>query len=187
MWEEDEEVHASSVGASLAGLIEVSKVPGITVDPQLITNGREALDSLLPRESDRKFTDLSLLSLIFPYNVVTPEQRDTILENIEYHLLREKGVIRYKGDRYYNRNPDGYSEEAEWTFGLAWLAIIYEQMGNFRKAREFVDKLIAIDTPSGMPELYFSNSTEYNENTPLGWSESLFVVALYEMNKKIAG
>lgn len=185
MWEEDEEVHASSVGACLAGLKEMSSVPGITVDPELITKGQEALDSLLPRESDRKFTDLALLSLIFPYNVVDAQQRDQILENIEYHLLRDKGVIRYKGDRYYNKNPDGYSEEAEWTFGLAWLAIIYEKLGNYRKAREFLDKLIAIDTPAGMPELYFSNSPEYNDNTPLGWSESLFIVALYEMNQKL--
>ncbi|KKU31176.1 MAG: hypothetical protein UX46_C0007G0094, partial [Candidatus Amesbacteria bacterium GW2011_GWC1_46_24] len=35
-----------------------------------------------------------------------------------------------------------------------------------------------------LPELYFSNSPEYNANTPLGWSESLFIVALYEMTRK---
>lgn len=185
MWEEDEEIHASSVGACVAGLKSISQVKQINVPAELIAKGRESLDALLPRESERKFTDLSLLSLIYPYNVVTPTQRDQILENIEYHLLRENGIIRYKGDRYYNRNTDGYSEEAEWTFGLAWLAIIYEKIGNHRKAREFVEKLIAIDTPYGMPELYFSNSSEYNDNTPLGWSESLMIVALFEMNQNL--
>jgi hypothetical protein len=29
-----------------------------------------------------------------------------------------------------------------------------------------------------------SNSAHYNENTPLGWSESLFVLALYHLGEK---
>lgn len=184
MWEEDEELHASSVGACVAGLKSVSRVPRVEVPLWLIRKGEKDLNELLPRESQRKFVDLSLLSLIWPYEVVTTEQANQILENVEYHLLKEKGVIRYKGDRYYNKNPDGVSEEAEWTFGLSWLAIIYERLGNKDKAQELVKDLIAIDTPQGMPELYFSNSPEFNENTPLGWSESLFIVALFEMSER---
>ena len=56
-------------------------------------------------------------------------------------------------------------------------------MGGKAKARELLKNLITEDTPEGLPELYFSNSPEYNENTPLGWSESLFIVALYEMDR----
>lgn len=185
MWEEDEEVHASSVGACVAGLKSIKRIPKVHVPELFIRKGQEALQVLLPRESQRKFVDLSLLSLVWPYNIVSPEQRDQILKNVEYHLLRERGVIRYKGDRYYNKNNDGYSEEAEWTFGLAWLAIIYEQSGNLEKAKELLKELLAIDTEKGLPELYFSNSPEYNDNTPLGWSESLFIVALYEMDKRL--
>ena len=155
----------------------------IEVPLWLIRKGEDSLKLLLPRESEHKFTDLSLLSLIWPYDVVTDEQRGKILENVEYHLAKERGVVRYKGDHYYNRNPDGISEEAEWTFGLSWLAIIYEKMGNKEKVEELIKNLITIDTPEGMPELYFSNSADYNENTPLGWSESLFIVALYEMER----
>ncbi len=183
MWEEDEELHASSVGACVAGLKSIKRVSGIEVPDHVIEEGIKSLDNLLPRESDRKFVDLAQLSLIWPYNVVTSSQRDQILENVEYHLLRERGVIRYKGDRYYNKNADGFSEEAEWTFGLAWLAIIYEQLGNYHKAFEYVKDLITDDTPGGVPELYFSNTPEYNDNTPLGWSESLFIVALYNMER----
>ncbi len=185
MWEEDEELHASSVGACVAGLRSIQRLPQVEVLDDLINKGVEALNNLLPRESERKFVDLALLSLIWPYNVVTDEQRDQILENVEYHLLKERGVIRYKGDRYYNRNNDEVSEEAEWTFGLAWLSIIYEKIGNQEKAQEFLKELIASDTPDGMPELYFSNSPEYNANTPLGWSESLFIVALFEMEERL--
>lgn len=183
MWEEKEEIHASSVGACVAGLKFIARIPEIAVPRIIIRRGEKALNELLPRESQEKFVDLSLLSLIWPYEIVTPAQRDQILVNIEYHLLRDRGVIRYKGDQYYNKNPDKKSEEAEWTFGLAWLAIIYEKLGNSVKARELIKNLIAEDTPQGLPELYFSNSPEYNENIPLGWSESLFIVALYEMDR----
>ena len=185
IWEEWEELHASSVGACVAGLKSIARVPQTEVPITLIKKGEKALNSLLPRESESRFTDLALLSLIWPYDVLRDDQRDLVLKNVEYHLKKERGVIRYKGDQYFNKNIDGKSEEAEWTFGLSWLAIIYEKMGDLEKAKELVKELIAIDTPEGMPELYFSNSHEYNENTPLGWSESLFIVALYEMNERL--
>ncbi|MGV8086651.1 MAG: glycoside hydrolase family 15 protein [Candidatus Woesearchaeota archaeon] len=185
MWEENEEVHASSVGACVAGLKSIKRLPKIIVPESLIKKGEETLNKLLPRESKTKFVDLSLLSLIYPYDIVNRKQREEILENVEYLLLRERGVIRYKNDHYYNKNSDGYSEEAEWTFGLSWLAIIYEKLDNNNKAKQFVDMAMNATTKNGVPELYFSNSEKYNTNNPLGWSESLFIVALHDMNKKI--
>jgi phosphorylase kinase alpha/beta subunit len=181
MWEENEEVHASSVGACVAGLKKVSKLPYITVPRGLITKGENVLKKLLPRESQEKFVDLALLSLIFPYNVVPVKERDIILENVEYHLVKNLGILRYKGDRYYNRDMvDGTSQEAEWTFGLSWLAIIYQQLGNQPKAKEFMQRSMAtINSVGDIPELYFSNSEAHNENSPLGWSESMFIVALH--------
>jgi phosphorylase kinase alpha/beta subunit len=184
MWEEDEELHASSVGACVAGLKSVNKLSKIHVPSDLIEKGKESLRNLLPRESDRKFVDLSLLSLIWPYNVVTKKEQTQIIENVEYHLKRSRGVIRYKGDMYYNKNKDGFSEEAEWTFGLAWLAIIYAKIGEKEIAKKYFEELLKTDTQKGIPELYFSNSSKYNENTPLGWSESLFIVALHDLYRK---
>lgn len=186
MWEEGEELHASSVGACVAGLISISKLAYIEVPKRLILSGEKALGQMLPRESHQKFVDLSLLSLIWPYNIASIEQRERIIENVNYHLKRKRGVIRYKGDRYYNKNTDGVSEEAEWTFGLAWLAIIYQKLGQTEKAEALIKDLIAIDTEEGMPELYFSNSPDFNDNTPLGWSESLFIVAMHDMNQRIS-
>jgi GH15 family glucan-1,4-alpha-glucosidase len=185
MWEEDEEIHASSVGACLAGLKMVKNVKGIHVSDKLIAKGEETLDNMLPRESYRKFVDLALLSLIWPYKVTNKKQAEMILENVEYHLLRKKGVIRYKNDHYYNKNPDGYSEEAEWTFGLSWLSIIYHELGIEKRAKKFLKLAEKTITHDGkIPELYFSNTNKYNDNTPLGWSESMFIVALYDINKK---
>ncbi|OGV93715.1 hypothetical protein A3B57_02455 [Microgenomates group bacterium RIFCSPLOWO2_01_FULL_47_10] len=98
--------------------------------------------------------------------------------------MRQKGVIRYKNDQYYNKNPDSVSEEAEWTFGLSWLALIYITLGNRAKAENYITRMLQATTDKGVPELFFSNSKKHNENNPLGWSESLFIVALYEMNLK---
>jgi phosphorylase kinase alpha/beta subunit len=187
MWEENEEVHASSVGACLAGLKSIRDNTPINVPAEFISRGEESLHALLPRESKGKFADLAQLSLIWPYDVVNAVERKQILDNVEYHLLREHGVIRYKNDYYYNKNPDGYSEEAEWCFGIAWLLIIYEQLYKehhdkkyLAKTEEYLKMMLGTVTEQGeVPELYFSHTTEPNENTPLGWSESLFVLALY--------
>lgn len=183
MWEEAEEVHASSIGACVAGLEMIKDVKGITVSEELIKKGYQALARLLPRESQNKFVDLAELSLIWPYEVTTKRQTEEILKNVEYHLLKNKGVIRYKGDQYYNKNLDNISEEAEWTFGLFWLTIIYEKLGKKKKAEEFLKRSIATETDKGeIPELYYSNTDKPNPNTPLGWSESLFITALYYVN-----
>jgi GH15 family glucan-1,4-alpha-glucosidase len=182
MWEEAEEVHASSIGAVLAALKKWQAVGGMDVDQDAIDRGQAALDALLPRESETKFTDLALLSLIYPYTIVSPDMAATIVENLVYHLAKDKGVMRYKFDQYYNKNDDGYSEEAEWCFGLSWLAIVYEQLGDHANAQAYLDKATATITKDGkIPELYLSHSDEANENTPLGWSESMYVAALFEV------
>jgi len=87
-------------------------------------------------------------------------------------------------DVFIAKREDGWSEEAEWTFGLSWLAIIYEKRGDKEKARQYLEQAQATVTSTGLPELYFSNSSDHNENTPLGWSESLFIVALHEVNAR---
>lgn len=184
VWEEYEEIHASSVGACIAGLKSVSTLPFITVPTDLITKGEDALRTLLPRESETKFCDLALLSLMFPYNLLDKEIETTILNNIEYHLLKSRGVIRYKTDKYYNQNSiDNWSEEAEWTMGYPWLSIIYAQRGDKEKATYFLDRTKELLFEGKLPELYYSNSVKPNDNIPLGWAESLYVVALLEVAK----
>ena len=174
MWEWTEEVHASSVGACLAGLKAISKY--VHVPKELIEEGQKALDNLLPRESESKETDMALLSLIWPYGVVSPSQRDAILRNVETKLVRKRGLIRYPGDHYHNRNG-----EAEWTMGFPWLAIIYKRLGNRRLYEKYMAKAVFVMNPAGeLPELYFAGSKEHNANTPLGWAQSLYVVALAE-------
>ncbi len=172
MWEENEEVHASSIGACVAGLKMVSAI--VDVPKILIKKGEKALNKLLPRESETKEADLALLSLIYPYNIIDQNQKIQVLKNVEKKLVKKKGVIRYKGDKYYN-NSKG---EAEWTFGFPWLAIIYKQMNNPEKYAYYMRKTYSAMNKKGeMPELYYSGTNEHNENSPLAWGQAMFMVA----------
>lgn len=184
IWEENLEIHASSIGSCVAALKKAKEVEWLDVPDVVIERGEHALHSLLPRESITKFTDLALLTLIYPFAVTTEEETLEILKNVEYHLVKNKGVIRYKLDRYYNNNIDGYSEEAEWCFGLAWLAIIYAERGDKEKAHYYLRRTKnAVTTDGKVPELYYSNTDKPNENTPLGWAESMYVVALQKIKE----
>ena len=172
VWEENAEVHASSVGACVAGLKAISHK--VIVPPSLIEKGEKALSELLPNESKTKKVDLALLSLIYPYNVVNDEMKLRILHNVERKLVRKRGVLRYLGDMYYNKGG-----EAEWTMGFPWLAKIYKDLGFKAKYEHYMKKTYEVMNEKGeLPELYFANSDEHNENSPLGWSQAMFVVAL---------
>jgi GH15 family glucan-1,4-alpha-glucosidase len=171
MWEENKEIHASSVGACTAGLCSIRNI--IHVPDSLIKKGEEALNNLLPNESKTKNTDLSLLSLIYPYNIVNNTQTQEILKNIEENLIRNKGTIRYIGDNYYKENT-----EASWTMGFPWLAIIYKLMKNEEKYIHYLKKTFEVINDNGeMTELFINDETP-NENTPLGWSQALLINAL---------
>jgi len=175
MWEENEEVHASSVGACLAGLKRINRI--VDVPPELIKKGETALNKLLPSESVSKKVDLSLLSLIYPYNIINSSQANALLKNVEEQLVREKGVIRYIGDRYYNNSLG----EAQWCMGLVWLAIIYRQLKSPGKYAFYMRKTIeAMNEKGELPELYYANTDKHNENSPLGWAQALFIVAQSE-------
>lgn len=170
IWEQHEEVHASSVGACVAGLKKIDKIVDVSSD--LIKKGEDTLKKLLPHESETKDVDMALLSLIYPYNVIDKEMTLQILKNIEEKLVKKKGVIRYAGDWYYNNGS-----EAEWTKGFPWLAIIYKQLGMLNKYSYYMRKTLSVMNEKGeMPELYYANSDSYNENTPLGWSQALYIV-----------
>lgn len=182
IWEENLEVHASSIASANAALKKAKQISWLTVPHGVTEKGDEALRELLPRESAGKFADLALLTVLYPFHEATDEETEQILRNVEYHLTRDKGVIRYKNDRYYNQNKDGYSEEAEWCMGLTWLSIIYAEKGDKERAEFFLDRARETITENGqIPELYFSHTNRPNENTPLAWAESMYVTALKKL------
>jgi phosphorylase kinase alpha/beta subunit len=201
-WEENVEVHASSVGAIVGSLKALKDTYlSLEIDESLIAKGQCALDDLLPNESITKHTDLALLTLIYPFKVTTEYQTNKILKNVEKYLVRTNGVIRYIEDIYYNKaNPKTYHDygglyerglsikgnEMEWTFGFAYLSIIYNQLGDKHKAKTYIDKIInPIDKETMyIPEGYYAGTNIPCPNNPLGWAVALTMISImeYEQN-----
>ncbi len=213
VWEEGPEVHSSSVGSVLAGLTmwhddgyyhhkyrhQVELYRYLPIPQEFVEIGRESLNRILPRESESRPYDLAQLSLIWPYNIVTEGQAHTILKNIEENLVREKGVVRYPGDLFYNANPDEpEGNEAQWPLGFAWLSIVYsklaykamKRMGDMfgkpteliEKARYYLSKLEEVMTHDGkVPELY--SDGKMNWNVPLAWAQSFYVIASQSLER----
>lgn len=187
MWEEWREVHSSSVGAVVAGLMSIKQQGIFDVSPPLINKGVQMLQMLFPSESADRPVDLAQLSLIHPYKVYQGEDANKVLQRVEMLLLRERGVIRYMGDSYYSTNNehgrelplvDYYGTEAEWTFGLPWLALCHMELGNYDKAREYIERTESVMLEDGsLPELYFAGSEKHNANSPLGWSNAMYILA----------
>ena len=191
MWEEYRERRSSSVGACVAGL---KNVQGIVDVPQyMIDLGMQALYELFPYETTTRKYDLAQLSLVYPYKVFGDEMSAVILKQVESQLVREMGVIRYIGDSYYSvlekMHGRGLSRtfyegsEAEWCFGFGFLSLGYLQLGNIDKAEYYIRQLENVMLPDGsIPELYYSKTSLYNGNTPLGWAQSMYIIAKEEVS-----
>ncbi|MFJ8248242.1 glycoside hydrolase family 15 protein [Peribacillus asahii] len=176
MWEENMELHASSIGACVAGLNAVKML--VNVQEELIKKGEETLRFMLPRESETKETDLALLSLIYPYRVVDRKTALKIVQNVSNKLERTYGCIRYENDQYYNEGS-----EAEWCFGFPWLGLCYLELGMNNMAKQYIEKTKKI-IPANfeVPELYIGGKNIPNGNTPLAWSVSLSYLFLVKMD-----
>ncbi|MBA9027078.1 MULTISPECIES: glycoside hydrolase family 15 protein [Bacillaceae] len=177
MWEENMELHTSSIGACVAGLNAVKML--VNVKEESIKKGEETLRFLLPRESESKDTDLALLSLVYPYRILDRKTALKVVENVSTKLERKYGVIRYENDQYYNQGS-----EAEWCFGLPWLGLCYLELGLFNKAIGYLGKTEAIIPENWeVPELYIGGTNIPNGNTPLAWSVALSYLFIDRIGK----
>jgi phosphorylase kinase alpha/beta subunit len=184
MWEEYPELHASSVGACMMGLNEINNSDIMRVDSWLIENGRLAMEKdLLPRESKSKFLDMALLSLIYPYDSIDERNIKSYIKYLEYFLMKGRGMIRYKGDRYYNTDTHG-GKEAEWTMGAPWLSICYGMIGDNVNALKYLNLSDSLLYNDMMPELYYSGEDRPNGNVSLAWAEAMYIIANIRMYEK---
>ena len=181
VWEEGRECpRASTIGVVVAGLKSMLNCHTIDVEipKHLISDGIKSLNSVLPNETPTRQYDLGQLFLIYPFNMLSKEMTKTILKNVEEHLLSDNGVYRYLGDKYY-----GNGSEACWTFGNAYLGLIYNQLGNKEKARFFYEKLISDSVGYEIPELYYNGTKTPNDNNPLSWSVAMTIQLANELKK----
>ncbi|HSW79364.1 MAG TPA: hypothetical protein VLG47_01170 [Candidatus Saccharimonadales bacterium] len=112
-WEEDTQLHASSIGAAVAGL---EAVEGVFADrdyrssiefKRLIGRGKRALHGILPFETPPSVTfagrpfDASHLFLAETFRALSPAVAMRQIWGIHHNLVREHGVIRYIRDTYF--------------------------------------------------------------------------------------
>ncbi|CAK8710505.1 hypothetical protein GKODMF_00505 [Candidatus Electrothrix gigas] len=123
-WEEERKIAASSIGAVVAGLRQMrilcsdqdlyERQPLSThgINEQFLNNleakGANALNQILPYESIASDTkrryDAALLFLIYPLEVVSPDQVVQILTDVKSALQGEIGIRRYLKDSYWFPN-----------------------------------------------------------------------------------
>lgn len=186
MWEENRERRSSSIGACVAGLKNVSNI--VKVPEYIVTNGMNALYELFPYETSTRKYDLAQLSLIYPYNILGEDFNQVIVKQVEDNLLRQRGILRYKGDSYFSTLESEYGRhqalefyhgsEAEWCFGFGFLALSHFKLGNVDKAKHYLSEFEKVVLEDGsIPELYFARTDKYNVNTPLCWANAMYIVA----------
>jgi phosphorylase kinase alpha/beta subunit len=133
-WEEARKVNSSSVGAVMAGLIEMERFlqagNALRVKRKtlrdLLEKGRRTLDDQLPFEAPpQRKTDAALLFLIYPLGVVGAEaSKRIILSLVRARLKGAQGIRRYRGDSYFCQDydqwfpPEGRSGEFRDKLGL---------------------------------------------------------------------
>jgi GH15 family glucan-1,4-alpha-glucosidase len=123
-WEEARKVNSSSIGAVMAGLLEMEKharerseIPGVrkSVLAELLKRGRRVLEVQLPFEAppERK-ADAALLFLIYPLGVVTDARMKRLIVSLVRARLRgEVGIRRYLGDSYFCQDYDEWYPAGE--------------------------------------------------------------------------
>lgn len=172
-WEENKESpRASTIGVVVSGLMAIRDCSNIdiVIPDHLIQNGLKSLNYILPNETPTRLYDLAQLFLIYPFNMLDKKMTKTILNNIEKNLLNDNGVYRYLDDKYYNHNG-----EATWVFGLSYLGLIYNQLGNKEKAKYFYEKIVNESIDYEIPELYYHGTNIPNDNNPLSWSIAMTI------------
>lgn len=203
MWEECRIRHSSSIGAVVGGLSYVRRRRLALVADPLICLGEAALLEILPHESrdlcnkphHRHDCDAAQLSLIWPYNILSREQANHILERIinghvndeqkEYHkLLQVNGLNRYWGDDYY-RSTEGQWRgiSAEWPLFVFWLSIIYSQYHEYDEAIRWFRLGCKTIVDGKVPEAYQNGRP--NDHTPLAWANAIALIAFRKLPQEL--
>lgn len=203
MWEECKINHASSIGAVVGGLSYIRRRRLAVVAEPLIGYGENALRKILPNESrdpcgrqhHSHDCDAAQLSLIWPYNVLSREETDIILEriinghptenNYEHHrLVQTHGLNRYWGDDYYRSAEGKYrGVSAEWPMFKFWLSIIYSQRYEYETAAKWFREGCGEIAKNGIPEAYQNGHP--NPHTPLAWAHAIALIAFQKLPQEL--
>ena len=182
--------------------IDISEM--IPVSERFLEDGARALSKLLPRESDvaavrpgAAVAALAVQHLEGPVRAAGGDPRQ--------HREAPRARARRRalsGRSLLQRNQaDPFGHEAEWPIGLAWLSIAYSKLTlqaartgaprvddrSLRRAGQAAPRArsSSVATPDGrIAELFTGGKA--NHNLPLGWAQSLYIVAKLSLRKLLS-
>ena len=127
-------------------------------------------------KTDKKM-DISLLGLIYPFNIFSPKEKkiQNTVERINMTLRTYTGgYLRYEGDNYMGGNP--------WVIANLWLAEYYLKAGIKNRARECFDFAIIGSNQHGLlPEQVDNDTMDPAWVIGLGWSHAMFINVLEKL------
>lgn len=127
-------------------------------------------------KTDKKM-DISLLGLIYPFNMFSPKEKkiQNTVERINMTLRTYTGgYLRYEGDNYMGGNP--------WIIANLWLAEYYLEAGIKNRARECFDFVIIGSNQHGLlPEQVDNDTMDPAWVIGLGWSHAMFINVLEKL------
>lgn len=171
-WEDRNTCDAYSLAACIHALQKAKPHLGhkkAQIDNMVQHGNRRLYSVLLPYATNDKLVCLSLLGILWPYNMGGP-YHDEIKNLVVKTLMREPfGFIRYKGDTYtgehFNR---GDGTETPWLLGDCFMSVIEP------KNQLWKDRLKrARDHFGFIPEAFFPENLRANRNSPLLWAEAM--------------
>jgi GH15 family glucan-1,4-alpha-glucosidase len=180
-----------SLAACYAGLLEANKFfpnkkyaeTAVEMKNAILENSKDYLFRSFGKLNDDRI-DASLLGLVWPFNVISPE--DVLAENtineIENKIVKDFGVYRYEHDEYdgwmlntmHRKKGAGF-----WPLLNFWIAIVLDKMDQRQKAMEYFEKALPVHG-TDIPEQVFDNDIQKSVS-PLCWSHSMFVIASKEL------
>jgi len=204
IWEENEGIHTYSVAtifSAFKAMIEINELVKpiyennrlkleqiaksnqrlekylVEIKKYILNNLYDQQKACFVRNKADKKMDISLLGLVYPYNMFSPKEKkiQNTIERINMTLRTYTGgYLRYEGDSYMGGNP--------WIISNLWLAEYYLAAGIKNRARECFDFAIIGGNEHGLlPEQVDNNTMDPAWVIGLGWSHAMFINVLEKL------
>lgn len=126
----------------------------------------------LKRSTDNNQTDISLLSLVVPFNILNYGDLlvTNTLKKFETDLkMPNGGYMRYQWDSYKGGNT--------WIISSLWMALYYLEAKDFNKAKEIFDWVtVHADSMGFLPEQIARDGHHSEWVTQLSWSHAMYII-----------
>ena len=132
------------------------------------------------RNIEDKKMDMSILGIVFPFEVFTPKERNILntIEKIDMTLRTYTGgYLRYEGDTY-------NGGKSPWILTNLWMSLYYLQLGEYDKAKENFDFVTKTSTEHGFLGEQINNETMQPDWViGLAWSHAMYILVLEKLRK----